>query len=120
MYRPRVAATGYEVLAVRYAWRTAPKSELYFRWGAYHEPDAEIGLDYYFWVLREGERTVLVDTGASEAAMERRGFRPAGATEGVRFVQCSPVDAFAQLGIDGESVDDVIITHLHWDHIGNL
>ena len=63
----------WEVLAFRYATREATKAELYYRYAAYGEPDAEIGMDYFFWVLRDGERTVLVDTGYSVEAGERRG-----------------------------------------------
>ncbi len=110
----------YEVFAVRYATRRAAKSELYFRYGSYGEPDVETNLDYYFWVLRDGQRTLMVDTGFSVAAAERRGFSPAGGDRSKRSYVCSPIEAFARLGIDGPSVAEVIVTHFHWDHIGNL
>ena len=32
----------------------------------------------------------------------------------------NPVDALALLGVSAADVDDVIITHLHYDHVGNF
>jgi len=100
----------YEVLAIRYATRPTTKSECFFGYHAYGEPDAEISMDYFFWVLRDGSRTVLVDTGFDPAVGARRG----------RTCVCPPVEALARLGIAAESVSQILLTHLHWDHAGNL
>ena len=35
------------------------------------------------------------------------------------FLRC-PVQALAALGIDANAVEDVILTHLHYDHVGNF
>jgi glyoxylase-like metal-dependent hydrolase (beta-lactamase superfamily II) len=104
------AAVHYEVLAVRYGLLRAPKSHLYHRYEAYGEPDAEIEMAYYFWVLRGGGETILVDTGFDPAVGARRG----------RTCLCPPVDGLRALGIEPEAVSAVIVTHLHYDHIGNL
>jgi glyoxylase-like metal-dependent hydrolase (beta-lactamase superfamily II) len=107
-----VAATtnAYEVLAIRYASRPAVKSEVYLNFHLYGEPDDVIGMDYFVWVARNSQRTILVDTGFSASAGRRRG-RPAA---------LAPVAALAGLGIDPAAVTHVVATHGHYDHIGNL
>jgi glyoxylase-like metal-dependent hydrolase (beta-lactamase superfamily II) len=67
-------------------------------------------MDYFFWVLQEGARTVLVDTGFDPTVGRRRG----------RTCLCPPVEALARMGIERGSVDRIVLTHLHYDHIGNI
>ena len=93
-----------EILAVRYGTLRATKGEL-FHASDSDEPQA---LDYFFWVLRYDDATVLVDTGFDPAVAARRG----------RDCLCPPVEALRRLGI--ESVDRVVMTHFHYDHVGNL
>jgi glyoxylase-like metal-dependent hydrolase (beta-lactamase superfamily II) len=100
----------YEALAIRYGSLRARKSELYHRYELYGEADAEVEMSYYFWLLRAGERVVLVDTGFDPAVAARRG----------RNCLVAPVEALAELGIAPEAVSAVLVTHLHYDHIGNL
>ena len=107
----RAPAIGrYEILAVRYAILRAPKSQLYHRYEAYGERDTDIEMAYYFWVLRGGGETILVDTGFDPTVGARRG----------RTCLCPPIDALRRVGVEPESVSAVILTHLHYDHIGNL
>jgi len=102
--------TGYEVLAVRYGARTASKSDSYLNFHVYGEPDAEFPMDYYFWVVRDGERTILFDCGFGAEAGRRRG----------RTLLVEPVTALRALGIDPATVTQLVVTHAHYDHIGNL
>jgi glyoxylase-like metal-dependent hydrolase (beta-lactamase superfamily II) len=99
-----------EVLAIRYFSRTTTRAENFLNHHLYGEPNADIQMDYYFWVIRDGARTTLVDTGFSPAAGDRR--RRAGWT--------TPADALPAAGIDPASVDTIVVTHAHWDHTGNL
>lgn len=39
----------------------------------YGLPDEEMQIDYYFWVLRNDERCIVVDTGFDAATGARRG-----------------------------------------------
>lgn len=55
-----------EVLAVRYGTRTTRKREVYLHYDLYGEPDAELVMDYYFWIVRLTGHTVLVDCGFNE------------------------------------------------------
>jgi glyoxylase-like metal-dependent hydrolase (beta-lactamase superfamily II) len=105
-----VTGEAYEVLAVRYWSRRAVKSEVYLNFWLYGEPDAEIGMDYFLWVVRNRKRTIVVDTGFSAEAGRRRGRTP----------DIAPVAALTGLGIDPAAVTKVVATHGHYDHIGNL
>lgn len=100
----------WEILALRYGTLASTKAGLYFNWQAYGEPDAPQELAYYFYVLRCGDRVALVDTGFSVASGERRRRR----------CLIDPREAVARLGIAPPDVGDVLITHLHYDHVGNV
>jgi glyoxylase-like metal-dependent hydrolase (beta-lactamase superfamily II) len=106
----RVSAVSYEVLAVRYGTLAARKSELYYRYETYGEPDGDASMAYYFWVLRGGGATILVDTGFDPAAAARRG----------RTCVVPPLEALGKLGIGSTDVSTIVVTHLHYDHTGNL
>ncbi len=98
------------VLAVRYATLPATKSAFFLRYESYGEPDAPQSLDYYLWVLGDGRVTVVVDTGFDPAVGVRRG----------RACLCPPREALARLGVDAAAVTRVLLTHLHYDHVGNV
>jgi len=100
----------YEVVAVRYGTVRSHKSELFYRYQAYGEPDASQDMDFFFYVLRDGEEVTVVDTG----------FRPAAAAPRGRECLTAPAQALERLGIDPARVSRLVITHLHWDHIGNV
>ena len=102
--------SGYEVLAVRYGTRLARKAENYLNFHVYGEPDEELPMDYFFWVVRDGERTIVVDCGFGADAGRRRG----------RTLLADPGVALMALGIDPAAVTQLVVTHAHYDHIGNL
>jgi glyoxylase-like metal-dependent hydrolase (beta-lactamase superfamily II) len=99
-----------EVLAVRYGTFLTTRSATFRDYGQYAEPDAPLQLDYFFWLIRGGGPTVLVDTGFAAAAGARRG----------RTCLADPVTALAGLGVAPADVEHVVVSHLHYDHIGNL
>lgn len=68
------------------------------------------GMDYFFWALQSGDRTIVVDTGARSSKMPPRG----------RTSLIEPGDALRGVGIDPGEVTEVFLTHAHWDHVGNL
>ena len=97
----------YEILAVRYGTSSARPARQNFIMPDGH--DGPMQMDFYIWVIRGGGRTIVVDTGFSAGASDRRNRQ---------FVH-APAEALAQAGVDVAAVRDVVITHLHWDHSGN-
>jgi len=100
----------HEVLIVRYGTRTTSRNEVFLNYPVYGEPDAPMEMDYFFWLVRSEARTVIVDTG----------FSPAGGAARRRTMLISPRDAFAALGVRPQDEPLVVVTHAHYDHIGNL
>lgn len=99
----------YDVIAIRYATRMARRGECFYRYHVYGEPDRPLQLDFYFWLLRGRDEVILIDTGVHPSA-ERPG----------RQLLIRPADAVAALGIAADDVSQVVVTHCHSDHIGNL
>ena len=100
----------YDVIAVRYGTRQTRRSDVFLHYDVYGEPDQPAAMDYFFWVARGPERTVLIDCGFSERGGARRD----------RTTLCPPAEALSRLGVDPGSVSQLIVTHAHYDHIGNL
>ena len=100
--------TDWQVHAVRYAERNRRTRADSFLFDDNH--DAPHAMDYFIWVLRQGDRVILVDTGYDAPEAARRG----------RPILSDPREALAPLGIRAETVDQVIVTHLHYDHAGGL
>ena len=100
----------WDVTAVRYATRDTSKADCYLGYEMYGEADEPLAMDYYFYVLSNGSRNLLVDTGFALEAGTRRG----------RTCIVPPLEALARLGFAAESISEVLITHFHYDHIGNV
>jgi glyoxylase-like metal-dependent hydrolase (beta-lactamase superfamily II) len=103
-------ASPWTVIAARYGTLETTLSDAYYRWSAYGEPDGPARLDYYFWVVRGDDETILVDTGFHPEAGRRRG----------RTCTIEPAEAMARLGVRPDSISRIVLTHLHYDHTGNL
>jgi glyoxylase-like metal-dependent hydrolase (beta-lactamase superfamily II) len=66
-------------------------------------------MDYFVWVLMSGERRIVVDTGFAEPMARQRG----------REYLNPPGEGLKVMGVDPAKVEDVLITHMHYDHCGN-
>jgi glyoxylase-like metal-dependent hydrolase (beta-lactamase superfamily II) len=97
----------YEVYAVKYAHHERRASENFIG-GDPH--DGPMPLDYFVWLLRGDGREIVVDTGFSAAMALKRGRQ---------HLRC-PTEGLRLLGVDCREVKDVVITHLHYDHVGNF
>jgi glyoxylase-like metal-dependent hydrolase (beta-lactamase superfamily II) len=98
----------FEVFAIRYGHNGNRHPGENFLFADPHEFASD--LDYFVWALRRSDCTYVVDTGFSQESATRRG----------RDLLRSPVDALRLLDVDPDRVSDVIMTHLHYDHAGNL
>jgi glyoxylase-like metal-dependent hydrolase (beta-lactamase superfamily II) len=99
----------FEVYSVRYA--TSPGfavSSLV----AGADTSRKIDLPFMMWVLKgPGGRNVLVDAGSYKGPVFER-------WKLVDFVK--PSVAIGKIGLAPGDVTDVIITHIHWDHVGGV
>jgi len=100
----------YEVVIAQFGTRQGHRSEVFLNYQLSGLPDGPIGMDYFVWVIRNAERTILVDTGFSVAG---------GANRKRTFVKDVP-SIYEALGIDTDAEQTIIVTHAHYDHIGNL
>ncbi|MBO1902326.1 N-acyl homoserine lactonase family protein [Leucobacter weissii] len=107
---PESSPTAHEVVIARHGSRMASRSEVFLNYAHYGRPDAPIRMDYFVWVLRSAGRTIVVDTGYSREGARSRG----------REVLSDVPALLARIGVDCAAVPLVIITHAHYDHIGNL
>jgi len=97
----------FEVYAIRYA-RVDRKASENFLGGDPHE--AGMPMDYFVWLARSESKTWVIDTGFNQQAADKR----------KREFLRSPAEGLKLLGVDAAQAEDVIVTHMHYDHIGNF
>ena len=100
-----MATSAYRVYAVRYAHRKTSSSEVFYK----DEHDTPMAMDYFVWALIAGRQTVVVDLGFTE---------PVGTRRGRQFLR-TPDRGLAEIGVDCARVEHVIVSHFHYDHVGN-
>jgi glyoxylase-like metal-dependent hydrolase (beta-lactamase superfamily II) len=98
----------YEVFALRYG--TMDNRTRNDNFIAHDPHDTHMPIDYFIWVVRNENRTIVVDTGFDHKEAGKRG----------RVITRLPREALAMLDIDANKVKDVIVTHMHYDHAGTL
>ena len=98
----------HDVYAIRYAEQKERPEATTFLGG---DPAKIIrGLDFFTYVIKGPHGTFVVDTG----------FRADLSGEGGRNFLVEPAAVLARLGIEPADVETVLLTHAHFDHIGNL
>ena len=98
----------WEVYAVRYAEHQRKAAENYIG-GDPH--DVLQPLDYFVWVIKNGKRTFA----------GRHRLRPAGRRRRRGRTVITPIDqGLKRLGVEPDTIEDVIISHMHYDHCGNI
>jgi len=98
-----------EIYAVKYGDHARRASANFLGGVAGDEHDGPMPLDYFVWAIKAGDKAWIVDTGF-DAAMGRQRKR--------NVIRC-PSEGLQALGIDPGGIEDVIITHMHYDHCGN-
>ena len=96
----------WEVYAVRYAHHHRMAREN-FLGGDIH--DGPMPIDYFVWAVRCAGRVFVIDTGFDEAMARKRG----------RTIVHGVGEGLKAIGIEPAQVEDVLITHMHYDHCGN-
>jgi glyoxylase-like metal-dependent hydrolase (beta-lactamase superfamily II) len=97
----------YELFAIRYAMRDAKRRD-HFIGGDPH--DAPMPMDYFVWAAVGAGRSFVIDTGFTAETSAKRGRT---------FLRC-PVESLSLVGVDAATVREVVLTHLHYDHVGNF
>jgi glyoxylase-like metal-dependent hydrolase (beta-lactamase superfamily II) len=103
------AATTYDIFAVRYG--TLPRFAVS---GLIAGADTSRRLDIAMtvWLLKGSDgRNVLVDAGFHRDNFMRR-WKPTDFS--------LPSDAVARAGVKADDITDVIISHVHWDHLDGI
>jgi glyoxylase-like metal-dependent hydrolase (beta-lactamase superfamily II) len=104
------ANTAIEVYAVKFGAMTGGNQGRFFQ----HPPAAYLEqpghLDFMVWVIRTGSEDIVVDAGLTHEVAKRRD----------RPIFQLPSEAVGLLGVDPAQVSNLILTHLHYDHAGDL
>ena len=98
----------WEVYALKYADHNNRDRNESFLFDDNH--NAAWPLDYFVWVLKNGDKTILVDTGFDQKESLARG----------RQLYETPAELITRFGVPPQSIDTVIVTHMHYDHAGGL
>ena len=98
----------WEIYALKYADRNDRTRAESFISDPFHSD--QHAMDYFIWLLKNGERTILVDTGYDRPEADRR----------ARPIQTSPTELLEAFGHSPSSIDTIILTHLHYDHAGSI
>ena len=97
----------YELYAIRYGHHPRKAAENFIG-GDDH--DTDMPLDYFVWAIVGEARTFVLDTGFDPEVAKRRGR-----------TLIRPIEAgLKAIGVEPASVKDVIVSHMHYDHAGNL
>jgi glyoxylase-like metal-dependent hydrolase (beta-lactamase superfamily II) len=97
----------YEIYAFKYAGPfTSSVAMVFFN----EEWDKTIERNYYVWAIKGKDGVTVVDAGTSLSQQSKRNLKG----------YVNPVEALARIGVDGSNVKRVIITHIHFDHVGGM
>ena len=97
----------YEIHAIRYAHHAARTARDNFVGGDPHE--GPMPMDYFVWLVQGPGGRFVFDTGFDEVVGQRRG----------RTVTRPVAEGLKALGVAPDSIDDVVLSHMHYDHAGN-
>lgn len=103
-------STVHEVYGVKFGQNLKGVRGHFFLGGDGDPHDEPMRLDYYVWVIRSPGQDIVVDVGfTAETNHTRR-----------RDHWENPSQALTRIGVDPASVPYVIISHLHYDHCGDV
>ncbi len=109
---PAVEAAGpapeYEIYALKYAG-PFPRKLAMVLWNEGWDQDIEV--NYYIWAIKgKDEETIVVDAGCGTTLAAERKLR--------NYV--NPAEVLTRIGADATNVTKVILTHMHFDHMGGM
>ncbi len=99
----------WELYAIRYAHHVRLAHENFLGPLPADIHNGPMPLDYFIWAIKSDAQVFVLDTGFDEAMARKRG----------REFLHSPGDGLRAIGIDPAKVEDIVISHMHYDHCGN-
>jgi glyoxylase-like metal-dependent hydrolase (beta-lactamase superfamily II) len=96
-----------EIYALKYAGPFTSKLAMVLWMEGWNE---EIERNYYLWAIKQKEEIIIVDTGTGVTLAEKRKLK--------NYV--NPVEMLSRIGANESNVKKVIITHIHFDHVGGV
>lgn len=97
----------YEIYALKYAGPFTRK----LAYGLYGKGwDENIKINYYIWAIKGKDEFIVVDTGCGLSGARQRKLE----------TYVNPVEVLARIGVNGSNVRKVIMTHMHFDHVGGM
>jgi glyoxylase-like metal-dependent hydrolase (beta-lactamase superfamily II) len=97
----------YEIYALKYAGPFTRK----LAYALYGKGwDENIKINYYIWAIKGKDGFIVVDAGCGLSAARQRKLE----------TYVNPVEVLARIGVNGSNVREVIVTHMHFDHVGGL
>jgi glyoxylase-like metal-dependent hydrolase (beta-lactamase superfamily II) len=103
-------ASRYTVLALRYGTCFGTRGRYLRGVEPGGEADAPLRMDFFLWTIGSGDGAIVVDTGFAPDVAERR----------QRTCLAAPRSLLARAGVEPATVETVVLTHLHYDHTGNV
>ena len=101
-------APEYEIYALKYAG-PFPRKLAMVLWNEGWDQDIEV--NYYIWAIKgENGETIVVDAGCGTTLAAQRKLK--------NYV--NPVEVLTRIGGDATNVTKVILTHMHFDHMGGM
>ncbi len=98
----------YEIYAIRYGiWPGYPVSDLVT--GA--DAGRKLDIAMMIWLIRGDGRNILVDSGF----YHERFFKDAPVKDFTK-----PSEALRRVGLKPEEITDIVISHMHWDHVDGV
>ena len=99
----------YEVYAIKYATMPERRRSGNFIAIDPHD-DAAMPIDYFVWAVVGENRSFVIDTGFDAATAAQRG----------RTLLRTVAEGLAMVGVDAAAVEDIVATHMHYDHVGSF
>lgn len=95
-----------ELYSIKYGDSLFPTSEIYYN----DKLNKEVSFSWLFYLIKYNGHMILIDTG----------FNDEKYIEMFKINFKSPLTLLEELNIEPENITDIIITHSHFDHIGNI
>lgn len=99
----------YEVYALRYATQPERSAAENFIFADPHDT-VPMPLDFFLWVIKGHGRAWVVDTGFDAHTARKR----------QRTYLQHPSVLLREVDVEASQVEDVVITHMHYDHCANM